>query len=121
MSTDTTVVEPEVDAPPAQRQRRPAGAGTRPKPQPPYAVVVDNDDEHTFAYVIEVICRICGHSPQRAFELAETIHVNGRASVWSGMLEVAELKRDQIRGYGPDFYAAEPVRFPLSVRVEPLA
>jgi hypothetical protein len=33
---------------------------------------------------------------------------------------VAELKRDQIRGAGTDFYAIKPVRFPLGVLIEPM-
>jgi hypothetical protein len=33
---------------------------------------------------------------------------------------VAELKRDQIRSTGPDFYAAKKVEFPLGVLIEPL-
>jgi len=37
-----------------------------------------------------------------------------------GQPEVAELKRDQIRAAGPDFYATKKVDFPLRVTVEPL-
>ena len=44
----------------------------------------------------------------------------GRAIVWSGTKEVAELKRDQIREYGPDVYASVKVTFPLGVVIEPL-
>lgn len=40
--------------------------------------------------------------------------------VWSGSKEVAELKRDQVRSAGPDFYAAKKVEFPLGVTIEPL-
>jgi ATP-dependent Clp protease adapter protein ClpS len=48
------------------------------------------------------------------------VHQAGQALVWSGALEVAELKRDQIRGFGPDVYAMKPVTFPLGVRIEKL-
>jgi len=94
---------------------------TRPKKQPAYAVIVENDEFHTFAYVIAALSRICGHSLQKAHELAEEIHTQGRAVVWSGTLELAELKRDQIRGYGPDYFAPKPVKFPLGTYVEPMA
>lgn len=90
------------------------------KRQPPYAIIVENDDLHTFAYVIVALCKICGHSPARAHELATAIDQNGRALVWSGALEVAELKRDQIREFGPDEFAPKPVTFPLGVYIEPL-
>ncbi len=99
---------------------RPEPATTKPKPQPPYAVVVYNDEEHTFEYVIEVLQRVCGHPLEMAFELTQQVHFAGQASVWSGTLEVAELKRDQIRGFGPDFYASKTVRFPLGVTIEAL-
>jgi ATP-dependent Clp protease adaptor protein ClpS len=94
--------------------------GSRPKRQPPYAVVVHNDSEHTFPYVIELLQRVCSHSRAAAYLLTCQIHFTGRARVWSGAREVAELKCDQIRGYGPDLFAEKPVSFPLGVTLEPL-
>jgi len=94
----------------------------RPKPrqQPPYAVVVYNDDEHTFQYVIETLKKVFGYPTEKGFQLAEEIHTRGRAVVWSGSKEVAELKRDQVRGAGKDFYAVKPVTFPLGCDIEPM-
>ena len=41
-------------------------------------------------------------------------HRSGRAIIWSGVLEVAELKADQIRSCGADpvmkFFGARPLR-----------
>src|SRR4051794_38211878 len=91
---------------------------TRPKQQPPYAVIVENDEHHTFQYVIEGLCKVCGHNEQKAFLLAVEIHNSGKAIVWSGTKEVAELKRDQIKGLGPDHFATKPVTFPLGVYIE---
>jgi ATP-dependent Clp protease adaptor protein ClpS len=100
---------------------RPAPEGkTRPKRQPPYAVIVENDDLHTYEYVIEALSKVCGHSFQKSFLLACEIDTRGRAVVWSGTRELAELKRDQIRGFGPDHFAARPVTFPLGTCIEPL-
>ncbi|MBI1371370.1 MAG: ATP-dependent Clp protease adaptor ClpS [Phycisphaera sp.] len=93
-------------------------ADEKPKTQPPYAVIIEDDDEHTYAYVIELLQKVCGHSQEKAYLLARTVDTEGEALVWSGALEVAELKRDQIRNFGPDFYAAVTVRFPLGVRIE---
>lgn len=104
-----------VVVPASQRKER-----TRTKRQPPYAVIIENDEEHSYAYVIDVLSRVCGHEVEKAFQLAQQIDLTGRASVWTGTLEVAELKRDQIRGFGPDFYATKAVRFPLGVTVEPM-
>lgn len=109
-----------VEEPPAKTTPRPARASTMPKRQPPYQVVILNDEDHTFAYVIEGLVRFCGHSIERACQLAEDVHHRGRAVVWSGALEVAELKRDQLKGMGPDFYAPRVVKYPLGVVLEPM-
>jgi ATP-dependent Clp protease adapter protein ClpS len=91
-----------------------------PKTQPPYAVIVENDDLHTFEYVIEGLQNVCGYSRQKAWLLAVEIDSRGKANVWSGTKELAELKCEQIRGLGTDFFAPKPVTFPLGVYIEPL-
>ncbi len=70
--------------------------------------------------MIEVLQKVFGYDLQKAFLLTSQVHHAGQALVWSGALELAELKRDQIKGFGPDTYAMKPVTFPLGVRVEPL-
>jgi ATP-dependent Clp protease adaptor protein ClpS len=115
--SDTAVLdEPVVQQKPVERTRD----RQKPKRQPPYVVIVHNDNEHTFDYVIELLQRICGHPLEKAVDLTFTVHNVGQAAVWTGPKEVAELKRDQIRGFGPDLYARKPVRFPLGVTIEPL-
>ena len=93
---------------------------SKPKEEQQFNVIVLNDDFHTFHYVIEVLCKICGHGEQHAFLLAKAVDDTGRAIVWTGTLELAEQKRDQIRGFGPDTHAQTPVEFPLGVVIEPL-
>lgn len=93
---------------------------SKPRELPLYAVIVMNDAEHTFDYVIETFMKVFGYRKEKCFLLAEKIHNEGRGIVWSGAKEVAELKRDQIRGVGPDFYATKKVEFPLGVYIEPL-
>src|SRR5688572_1530236 len=89
-------------------KKAPAKPRTKPKPQPPYAVIVLNDEDHTFAYVIEGLMKFCHHKFERASQLASQVHRTGSAVVWTGTLELAELKRDQLRTMGPDFYASKP-------------
>ena len=113
--SSSAVAEPEVLPPP-----RSEAAKTKPKRLPPYAVVVLDDDEHTFQYVIETFIKVFGYTPEKCFQLAKTIDGTGRAVVWVGPKEVAELKRDQIVGAGPDFYAKKTVKFPLGVVLEPM-
>lgn len=87
---------------------------------PPYAVIVLNDDYHTFEYVVECFTKVFGYSIQKAALLTKDIHEKGRGIVWSGSKEVAELKKEQIESMGPDFYAVRRVNWPLRVELEPL-
>ncbi|HVX16161.1 MAG TPA: ATP-dependent Clp protease adaptor ClpS [Pirellulales bacterium] len=111
MSDHAAVAEPVHEE--AERTERP-----KPKRLPPYAVVVLNDDDHTFPYVIETFMKVFGYTQTKSFLLASDIHVHGRAAVWTGPKEVAELKRDQIRSAGPDLFAASKVTYPLGVVLE---
>jgi ATP-dependent Clp protease adaptor protein ClpS len=94
----------------------------RPKPRvlPPYGVFIEDDDLHTYHYVIEVLQKVFGYSKEKSFKLAETIDVEGECLVWSGNKEVAELKVELIRSAGPDMYANRKVDFPLGCYMEPL-
>jgi ATP-dependent Clp protease adaptor protein ClpS len=91
-----------------------------PRPLPPHAVVVLNDDEHTFDYVMEAFQKVFGYPREKCFTLTKQIHEQGRGIVWSGTKELAELKRDQLRSVGPDLFAAQRVDWPLGAYVEPL-
>lgn len=115
-----TSTEEMIEQEPIVTTAKPAPT-TRTKRQPQYSVIVLNDDLHTFDYVIEALCRICGHSAESAMRLAIEIDGKGMAAVWTGTMELAELKRDQIIGFGHDIYARTPVTFPLGCYIEPVA
>src|ERR1700687_150570 len=63
---------------------------------PPYNVILENDDDHSFEWVMGVLIKALGYTAERAFELTHQAHRQGRAVVWTGPKEVAELKLDQI-------------------------
>jgi ATP-dependent Clp protease adaptor protein ClpS len=69
---------------------------------PPYNVIVLNDEEHTFEYVIDLLTKLFAHSLTSAEALTWKIHNSGRAVVYTTHKEKAELKRDQVLAYGPD-------------------
>ena len=57
-SASATVADPDVaDAVPAPRPQQ----DTRPKRQPRYHVVLWNDDDHTYQYVIAMLKKLFGH------------------------------------------------------------
>jgi ATP-dependent Clp protease adaptor protein ClpS len=93
---------------------------TRPKRQPPYAVILHNDDINGFLHVIATLRKVFGYDYEKALALTNEAHHSGRALVWSGALEVAELKADQIRSCGPDPDFVHRGAQPLGVSVEPL-
>lgn len=72
------------------------------KRQPPYNVILLNDDYHTVDYVIDLCKKIFGFPPEKGYQKAKEVHEKGRAILWTGTLELAELKRDQIHAIGKD-------------------
>jgi ATP-dependent Clp protease adaptor protein ClpS len=69
---------------------------------PPYNVVLLDDDDHSYQYVIEMLGKIFAHPEQKAFQMAKEVDSTGRVIVLTTHKERAELKRDQILAYGPD-------------------
>jgi len=64
-------------------------------------VIVMNDNHNTFEHVAETLARyIPGCDRTKGMALATTIHSAGRARVWSGMREQAELYWEQLKGAG---------------------
>jgi ATP-dependent Clp protease adaptor protein ClpS len=98
--SDSAVAEPIVTTRTAPRTRTTPETQTR--RQPPYNVVILNDEEHTFPYVIELLIKLFAHSIPTAEALTLRIHTTGRAVVYTTHKEKAELKRDQVLAYGPD-------------------
>ena len=70
---------------------------------PPWNVVLLDDNDHTYDYVIEMLQSIFRHSRAAAFRMAVEVDTAGRVIVYTGPLEHAEMKRDQIHSYGADY------------------
>ncbi|MFQ5650036.1 MAG: ATP-dependent Clp protease adaptor ClpS [bacterium] len=70
---------------------------------PRYHVILLDDDDHTYDYVIEMLVQIFRHSQQTAFRMACEVDGRGRVIVDTTTKERAELKQDQIHAYGPDW------------------
>jgi ATP-dependent Clp protease adaptor protein ClpS len=66
---------------------------------PPYNVILENDDYHTFEFVIDVLRKVLGCARERASQLALQAHNTGRSIIWTGPREVAELKVEQVRSF----------------------
>ena len=69
---------------------------------PPYNVVLLDDDDHSYEYVVLMLKKVFGHPIEKGFEMAQEVDATGRVIVATTNLEQAELKRDQIHAFGPD-------------------
>ncbi len=70
--------------------------------QPPYHVLLWNDDDHSYEYVIAMLMELFGYPPEKGSQMAKEVDARGRVIVLTTTLEHAELKRDQIHAYGRD-------------------
>lgn len=114
------ITPPEVSPVPAVRPTTTPREQSKTKRQPPYAVILHNDDLNGFDYVVGILRKVFNYGQMKAFWLTLKAHVTGRSHVWSGSLEVAELKAEQIRSCGPDPNAKARGALPLQVTIEPL-
>jgi len=76
---------------------------TSDKLQPLYHVILLNDDDHTYDYVVEMLQKIFGFSESKAFSHAVEVDTKGTTILLTCELEQAEQKRDLIHTYGPDW------------------
>jgi ATP-dependent Clp protease adaptor protein ClpS len=86
---------------------------------PPYNVILENDDHHSFEFVVEVLRKALGYNQQRAEALTHQAHTSGRAVVWTGSKEVAELKLEQIRSFHETRVSDGAKLGPLDCTIEP--
>ena len=87
--------------------------------QPPYHVILHNDDDHTFEYVIGMMQQLFGHPRETGLQIASEVHNSGRAVVLTTTMEHAELKRDQIHAFGPDPWSSRDCKGSMSASIEP--
>jgi ATP-dependent Clp protease adaptor protein ClpS len=69
---------------------------------PLYNVVLLDDNDHSYDYVIEMLQKIFVFTLQEAFRHAEEVDFKGRTILITCELPHAEFARDQIHRYGPD-------------------
>ncbi|MFN7994050.1 MAG: ATP-dependent Clp protease adaptor ClpS [Bryobacteraceae bacterium] len=70
---------------------------------PLYRVVLLDDNDHTYDYVIEMLQKLFIFTLDEAFRHAEEVDRCGRTILITCELQQAEFARDQIHAYGPDW------------------
>lgn len=84
----------------------------------PWNVVLLDDDDHTYEYVIELAQKLFGMPTQRAYRAACTVDTQGRVVLMTTHKELAELKREQVLGFGRD-WRMDRSAGPMSCIIEP--
>jgi len=115
MTTSSVEIEPGPAAPADEKE---TDRDRRRKRQPRYHVVLWNDDDHTYQYVITMLKSLFGHPPEKGFLLAKEVDSQGRVIVLTTTREHAELKRDQIHAFGADRLLARS-KGAMSATIEP--
>lgn len=70
--------------------------------EPLYHVVLLNDDDHSYGYVVFMLKDIFGYPEAKGFDMAYEVDKHGKTVVFTAPHDEAKLKQDQIHAYGPD-------------------
>jgi ATP-dependent Clp protease adaptor protein ClpS len=91
MSTETLVI-PEQEKKDQQKEKH----------CPMYNVILLNDNDHTFTYVVRMLKVLFGFPEEKGMQIALEVHNTGKAILITTTKEHAELKQEQIHSFGPD-------------------
>ena len=65
-------------------------------------LVLLDDNEHTYEYVIEMLGAVFGYGPEKAFALARLVDTQGRVTLMTASRPDCEAKQSQVHAYGAD-------------------
>lgn len=111
---DSTAVAEPVAVVTPQKNRKPQN-----KKQPRYNVVLWDDDDHSYQYVVAMMKLLFAHGLEKGFEIAKTVDAHGKAICLTTTREHAELKRDQIHAFGKDDLIARS-KGSMTASIEPV-
>lgn len=93
--------QPPKPAPRPTRRTRPQDKPKTDQPVP-WNVVLLDDDDHSYEYVIVMVQELFACPIEKAFAIAKAVDTDGRAVCLTTHKEHAELKRDQVLAFGKD-------------------
>lgn len=70
--------------------------------EPLYHLILLDDNDHTYEYVIRMLNDLFGYPPEKGYAIACVVDSEGQAIVLTAPKVKAELKQDQIHSYGAD-------------------
>jgi ATP-dependent Clp protease adaptor protein ClpS len=75
---------------------------TQPRTVRACKVVLHNDEEHTYDYVVEMLTHACRLTREKAFRCAVEVDLTGRTIVFYGSRTACNGVVSKIHAYGPD-------------------
>lgn len=81
---------------------RRAETAERPALEPRYHLILLDDNDHTYAYVIELLGHVLGYGPEKSYALACVVDSEGRAIVETASHDQVTRHQRQIHAYGAD-------------------
>ena len=116
--SSNSVIAVEV-APPETQRGRQLKRKERTKQEPNYHVIIWNDEEHSYEYVIELLMKLFAHPYETAFDITRLVDQVGKGIAYTCHMELAELKRDQILAYGADWRMPKVSHCSIRATIEP--
>ena len=98
MLTDT----PDLESLTCTKRTKQAIRQNRTRRQPKCQVILWNDDDHSFQYVVHMLMDLFGFPRTKGWQLANEVHYRGQVVILTTSYEHAELKREQIQAFGWD-------------------
>lgn len=98
-----TVIPGATSEPTVAPTRSPARTEeTEQQPEHLWRLVLLDDNDHTYEYVIEMLGTVFGYAPEKAFALARLVDTHGRVTLMTGERNQCEAKQSQVHAYGAD-------------------
>lgn len=108
----TMVAKPQFETEKQQKKK--------PKKQPRFHVILWDDSDHSYDYVVLMMKNVFRHPIETGFQIAKEVDSSGRAICLTTTMEHAELKRDQIHAFGKDELIAR-CKGSMSATIEPVS
>ena len=108
----TMVAKPQLETEKQQKKK--------PQKQPRYHVILWDDSDHSYDYVVLMMKNLFRHPIETGFQIAKEVDSSGRAICLTTTMEHAELKRDQIHAFGKDELIAR-CKGSMSATIEPVS
>lgn len=88
------------------------------KQMPMWNVIILNDDDHTYEYVVMMLTQLFKKTTDAAIQHAVEIDKKGQSTIVTVPKEVAELRQEQVHAFGPDMFMSRSAG-PMTCIIEP--